>query len=392
MSLSDSRKGWLYTNFFPSGTISTTSLLNAIVSDLDNSSDTDVADIEWIYSSLGSIYTPPAIEYEQTGKISSIDSGNSLSILVDCPLGQICDLTPKYIILNGVVTTADNDADAKAWLKLHLPVGSTVSMAQITGNQYILTKGTEIINDSLNSYISNLAQVTPATGAVISARVLSITDGDTFEASQVCPTGQLCVTTAFTVRLEGISASELSFTSGRTAKTWLSEHIPPGSVVTLTVKGSDTYGRQVCQVVNAAGQNINQLMVLEGQGEVYNPSAESFKAKQIGIQLSGCRSSNAPVSTLPTLEMVGPVCNYIKAPPSETWFGYKVRNTGASNWKGWLGVKVYGSAGNYEYTGSTLYQTTVKNDGQEVTLWARFVVPSNIGNVTHWDAIIQSND
>lgn len=364
--------------------------MNAIISDLNNTTDADVADITWMYQSIGTKYSSVASDYEDTGVVTEITNGRSLKVLLDCPLGQVCDLTPITVNLEGVVT-GDYETESKAWLQLHLPVGSAVSISKISTNEYLVSKGNVSINEELLTYIANLAQVTPVTGSEIQAMVISITDGDTFEAQQVCAAGQLCVVTPFTVRLNGVSASELTFESGRTAKTWLADHIPPGTVVTLSIKGSDPYGRQVCTVYYN-GSNINDLMILSGQGKTYNPEGESFQAKQIGIQLSGCRSNNAPVSTLATLEMVGAVCNYIKSPPNETWFGYKVRNTGSKTWKGWLGVVVHGSAGDYEYTGSPQYQVSVPADGATVTLWARFVVPTNVGNVTHWDAVINSNE
>ena len=390
MTLSETRKSWLSTNFFPTGLVTASSVMNAILSDLNNTTDVDIPDITWMYQSIGSTYSPISADYEDTGKVTEIVSGNSIRVLLDCPLGQVCDLTPILIVLEGV-STGSYENESKGWLQLHMPIGSIVTVAKISGNEYLVSKGNENINESLLTYIANLAMVTPATGAEIQAMVVSITDGDTFEAQQVCAAGQLCVVTPFSVRLKGISSSELTFQSGRTAKTWLADHIPPGSTVTLKIKGSDPYGRQVCTVY-FQGTNINQLMILSGQGEPYNPEAESFQAKQIGIQVSGCRSGNSPVSTLATLEMVGAVCNYIKAPPNETWFGYKVRNMGSKTWRGWLGVTVHGSAGDYEYTGTPQYQTSVPADGSEVTLWARFVVPTNVGNVTHWDASLNSND
>lgn len=394
MTLSETRKSWLSTNFFPTGLVTASSVMNAILSDLNNTTDTDIPDITWMYQSIGSTYSPISEDYEDTGKVTEIVSGNSIRVLLDCPLGQVCDLTPILIVLEGV-NTGNYENESKGWLQLHMPIGSIVTVAKISGNEYLVSKGNENINESLLTYIANLAMVTPATGAEIQAMVISITDGDTFEAQQVCAAGQLCVVTPFSVRLEGVSSSELTFQSGRTAKTWLADHIPPGSTVTLKIKGSDPYGRQVCTVY-FQGTNINQLMILSGQGEPYNPEAESFQAKQIGIQVSGCRSNNSPVSTLATLEMVGPDVNrcgnYVKSPPESTWFGYTLRNIGTKDWKGWLGVIIHGSAGDYEYTGSPQYAQTIPANGGQVTLKASFVVPTNVGNVTHWDAVINSND
>ncbi len=247
MTLSETRKSWLSTNFFPNGLITASAVINAILSDLDNTTDIDAPDITWMYQSIGITYSPISADYENTGRVTEIVSGNSIKVLLDCPLGQVCDLTPILVVLEGVIT-GDYETESKGWMQLHIPIGSIVAVSKISGNEYLVSKGNENINESLLTYIANLAQVTPATGAEIQAMVISITDGDTFEAQQVCPAGQLCVVTPFAVRLEGISSSELTFQSGRTAKTWLADHIPPGSTVTLKVKGSDSYGRQVCTV------------------------------------------------------------------------------------------------------------------------------------------------
>jgi endonuclease YncB( thermonuclease family) len=387
--ITDTRKSWLSDNFFATGRINSTALLKAIKSDLENDSDVNSNDISWMFSVLGSTYIPPTTGIEVTARIVAINSGTSVSVLLDCISGNVCDYTPKSITLYGIVTTEDNDVDAESYLNLHLPIGSNVTLTPM-GNSYIITKGTENINESLGTYLTSLPMVTPVTGSTISARVLSITDGDTFEANQICPVGQLCVTTQFTVRLEGISSSELKFQSGRTAKTWLGEHIPPGSIVRLVIKGMDSYNRQVAQVYYPDDININNTMILEGQAKTYNPEAESIVAKQVGVQISSCVSNNAPATKLATLEMVAPVCNYVKAPPAETWFGYKVRNRGNAVWKGWLGVILHGTSGDFEYTGMPQYQVSVPANGSEVTLWAKFVVPTNIGNLRTWDAILNS--
>ena len=79
------------------------------------------------------------------------------------------------------------------------------------GNNYIITKGSEVINNSLNSYIENLGQITETTGYDMMAVVMEVTDGDTIQVTQQCLPGQLCVTTPFNVRLHGISSSEMNF-------------------------------------------------------------------------------------------------------------------------------------------------------------------------------------
>jgi len=102
-----------------------------------------------------------------------------------------------------------------------------------------------------------------------------------------------------------------------------------------------------------------------------------------------CRSNNMPVSIIPSLELVGPVCDAIYPAPYLSTFKYHVRNNGTANWVGWLGVIMHGKAGDYEYTGSPTFSKTVA-PGAEVELWAKVTVPASIGALSSWDAIINS--
>jgi len=393
MVLTDTRKTWLATTFFSGNVLSSIGLLRAIKSDLLNDTDVGPTDIAWIFSALGSVYTPPQVGLEITGKLVSVNSGSNLSVLLDCLAGQVCDATQKNIALQGVVTTSDNDAQARDWLALHVPIGSNLTLTPI-GNTFIITRGSENINNSLASYLASLPLVTPISGSTVSARVITIIDGDSFEASQVCASWQLCVTKPFEVRLEGVSSGELSYPNGRTAKTWLSDKIPPGTVVKLVVKGQDSYGRQVCQVYYPDTVNINQLAILEGQGRVWVPGAESLVGTQVGIQLAltPCRSSNAPVSLLPSLEMLGPPsCNKIYSSAYTSTFEFAVRNNGNAAWHGWLGVILHGTSGDFEYMGEPKYPYTVE-PGETKTINAIFKIPANIGNLRTWDAVLNSKD
>lgn len=99
MTLSETKKSWLSTNFFPNGLITSSSVMNAIVSDLNNTPDADIADISWMYQSIGTTYSSIASDYEDTGVITEIVSGKSFKVLLDCPLGQVCDLTPISVTL-----------------------------------------------------------------------------------------------------------------------------------------------------------------------------------------------------------------------------------------------------------------------------------------------------
>jgi hypothetical protein len=55
MTLSETRKSWLSTNFFPTGLITASSVMNAIISDLDNTTDVDDPDIAWMYQSSSTL-------------------------------------------------------------------------------------------------------------------------------------------------------------------------------------------------------------------------------------------------------------------------------------------------------------------------------------------------
>jgi hypothetical protein len=57
--------------------------MNAIISDLDNTTDVDDPDIAWMYQSIGITYSPISTDYEDTGRVTEIVSGNSLKVLLD---------------------------------------------------------------------------------------------------------------------------------------------------------------------------------------------------------------------------------------------------------------------------------------------------------------------
>jgi len=399
MTITETRKASLVSQFFTDNFIDSSGLLNAILSDLKNTSDVGVADVTWIYESLGSTYTPPDTGLEQSATVVSIEDGTHIKIIYVCLSGQICDPTTYLVSLYGITTDDNSEAPAKAWLQLHLPVGSTVILQPI-GDGAIITKGMENINNALAGYISNIAKVTPITGATIMATVYSITDGDTFQAVQQCAAGQLCVNTPFTVRLEGVSSSELQFTGGKSARVWLADHIPPGTVVKLIISGTDPYARMVAQVYDQDNTNINQLEIKEGQAKEWYPFIESFDGKAHIAQKASqknCGTVNV-VKTPGVLAItpdsntgVGPQCQAIFV-GQQSWFTYTVKNIGDTNWKGWLGVILYNSknVAIYEYTGDPSFASTVK-PGEIKTLRASFVVPTSLTDIASWDAVFNSS-
>jgi len=397
MAITEARKSYLSTHFFSGGTINSEGLIDAILADLNNSEDVGPADIAWIFSALGTRYNPPEIGLEVTGKVTEIVDGSTIRVLMDCAPGQVCDLTPKTVILYGVFPRT-RDAEAKEWLELHLPIGSEITLTPM-GNNYIINKGSEVINNSLNSYIDNLGQTTDMTGYDMMAVVMEVTDGDTIQAVQQCLPGQLCVTTPFNVRLHGISSSELSFPAGRTAKSWLAEQIPPGTVVKLAIKGEDAYGRLIAAIYYPINDtvSINTKMMETGKAKGYNPMAESLDAKAAVKYVGGianaypaaCTSTVTKPSAV--LSLISPVCNTVKKDGSDTWFGYTVKNVGDDVWKGWLGVVITDndSKKTYQYMGDPQKYSSIA-PGETKTLYAKFAVPSNFGNKLSWDAIINS--
>jgi len=397
MSIAESRKSYLSTHFFSGGTISSEGMINAILADLNNTEDVAPDDIVWIFSALGTKYSPPEIGLEITGKVTEVVDGSTIKALIDCSPGQVCDLTPKNIILYGVFPRT-RDSEAKEWLSLHLPIGSEITLTPM-GNNYIITKGSEVINNSLNSYIENLGQITETTGYDMMAVVMEVTDGDTIQVTQQCLPGQLCVTTPFNVRLHGISSSEMNFPAGRTAKTWLYDQIPPGTVVKLAIKGEDSYGRIIAAIYYPTDDtvSINTKMIAAGKTTGYNPTAESMDAKA-AVKYVGGIANAYPASCTSTvtkpsavLSLIAPVCNTVKKDGTDTWFGYTVKNVGDKTWKGWLGVVVTDndSKKTYQYMGDPLKYSSIA-PGETKTLYAKFMVPQDFGNKISWDAIINS--
>jgi len=382
MALTETRKSWLVSQFFPSNQLDSDGLLDAILSDLTNSTDVATSDIDWIYASIGSIYTPPETGMEQSATVVSIASGSTINVTINCLPGQVCDLTTRLITLYGIITDSNSESQAKAWLNLHVPPGSSIVL-QPTGSSFIITKGTENINNSLAAYISNIAEATPLSGTTIEGTVYAVIDGDTIQVTQNCVAGQLCVNTPFTVRLEGVTSSELIFPSGKSARVWLADHIPPGAYVKLVISGTDPYARLVAKVFDVEGVNINNLEISEGISKEWNPSIESFGGRaKVNTSCAGTVTKPSSV-----ISFVAPVCNVIKK-GQETWFGYQIKNMGAEAWKGWMGVALYDETGKtYQYTGDPNY-TTILQPGETKTIFAKFLVPTTLGNKITWDAIL----
>ena len=126
-----------------------------------------------------------------------------------------------------------------------------------------------------------------SSSALISARVLSIGDGDTIRVSA---SGQ-----SITVRLACIDAPEMAQSPyGLQARDQLRALLPKESSVVLSVQTRDRYGRSVAEIFTGS-QNVNQALVSSGAAFVYwkyiakcdrrlYASAESqARAKSLGI-------------------------------------------------------------------------------------------------------------
>ena len=397
MPITEARKGYLSTHFFSGGIIDSDGLIDAILADLNGTEDVTVDDVVWMFLSLGTRYSPPDIGFEITAKVTAVKDGSAIEALMECVPGQVCDLTPKTVILYGVFPRS-RDAEAKEWLMLHLPIGSEITLTPM-GNNYIVNKNGEVINDSLNKYIENLGQVTEITGYDTMASVMEIIDGDTIQVIQQCAPGQLCDITPVRVRLQGVSSSEMSFPAGRAAKSWLYEQIPPGTTVKLAVKGKDTYGRLIADIYYPANSttSINDKMIQAGKTVGYNPTAESIDSK-VDVKYVGGVANSYPAACTSTvskpsavLSLISPVCNVVKKDGSETWFGYTVKNVGDKPWKGWMGVVLTdnNTRKTYQYTGDPRKSSTIA-PGETKTLFTKFVVPQEFGNKISWEALINS--
>ena len=98
---------------------------------------------------------------------------------------------------------------------------------------------------------------------VVRAKVLSITDGDTFK---VLLRGE-----ETTIRIACIDTPEMSEDPwGQKAKDALTGMLRVGSKVSLMEHDTDRYGRTVAEVYEDRGKNIEQSLVKKGYAEVYD--------------------------------------------------------------------------------------------------------------------------
>ncbi len=112
------------------------------------------------------------------------------------------------------------------------------------------------------------AEAAPA----LSARALSVIDGDTFEARVATFPGQEIVTR---VRIAGVDAPEragrcASETEAAAAATAALSQIIEGRRLTLTgVHGDKYFGRVVARVATDAGGDVADALIAEGHGRAY---------------------------------------------------------------------------------------------------------------------------
>ena len=94
------------------------------------------------------------------------------------------------------------------------------------------------------------------------AVVTSIHDGDTCRVDLDLGFG--IHATAFSARLYGINAPELSIATGPASRDYLISVMPVGSHVAVISYGWDKYGGRFDAVVMLNGVNVNDLMVSSG--------------------------------------------------------------------------------------------------------------------------------
>ena len=100
----------------------------------------------------------------------------------------------------------------------------------------------------------------PLTAHAWTAKVVSVTDGDTIKVYNA-EQGQV------KIRLYGIDSPEKSQPYGQAARAYLASLIA-GQVVDIESVTTDRYGRTV-GIVSAGGKNINQEMLWSGYAWVY---------------------------------------------------------------------------------------------------------------------------
>ena len=118
--------------------------------------------------------------------------------------------------------------------------------------------------------LASLLAGAPA-GALPTATVLSIGDGDTIRVRQGAR--------AITIRLACIDAPETAQSPwGQQARRYLQQRLPIGRTVSLDVKTTDRYGRTVAEVISDI--NINLVLVEDGQAFAYRQYLGGCDAKE----------------------------------------------------------------------------------------------------------------
>jgi endonuclease YncB( thermonuclease family) len=109
------------------------------------------------------------------------------------------------------------------------------------------------------------------------ARVTDIHDGDTYTFAidlglQVMLVGQK-------LRLAHCDAPELNTPEGKMARVWVSERMPPGTIVTIdTIKfegDREKYGRWLAQITLPDGTDLATIMIAAGQAHPYEGGAKT---------------------------------------------------------------------------------------------------------------------
>lgn len=139
----------------------------------------------------------------------------------------------------------------------------------------------------------------PISSPVFTARVTSVTDGDTFRAT--------INESEIVVRLGCIDSVERKQPGGDNSKQALSKLLPPGQVVELHAVSTDFYGRSVA-LVKTQSQFVNLLQVQTGHALIYEQYFKQCKTMKSQFQnaQSDAKRSHLGFWGLPTEQQVVP--------------------------------------------------------------------------------------
>lgn len=211
------------------------------------------------------------------------------------------------------------------------------------------------------------------------AVVYRIIDGDTLDLlaclSTSCILADLAPTT---MRLWKVDASEISTDLGKKAADYLKATIPPGTLVTYELKGTDDYSRKVA-IVYKGTTNINDQLIVQGLAIEWNYTdwgRDDDTSSNTGTNTN--TGAGASFKLYPDTFIKPDIIQLGK----DNWFSIDIENIGTAYGKAFLGIKLTDETARvYEFPGDSTYAKGFQ-PGVKATIKAKVPVPSYLtGNI-----------